>query len=137
MKVKLILLCALLLGGVLVPGGLAQKGQGQKNPCNDKTAMETTFGQKECAKYEYDLADAELNRVYGQLVSKMADAGETESLKKAQRAWIAFRDAQCDFEAYLNQGGTIYGLVVTGCQTDQTKKRTAELRQIIKDRDAL
>jgi uncharacterized protein YecT (DUF1311 family) len=40
-------------------------------------------------------ADAELNRVYKELVAGMAnDAPLVDRLKVAQRAWVAFRDAQ-------------------------------------------
>lgn len=44
------------------------------------------------------VADQELNRIYKQLTA-ILDAPGRAKLQKAQRAWIAFRDANCAYEA--------------------------------------
>src|SRR6266496_765235 len=84
------------------------RAQTKKDPCaNAQTQVE----MNECQDREYKKVDAALNTVYKQLMAKIDDEGERASLKTAQLAWIKFRDADCEFESYLNKGGTIYPLV--------------------------
>jgi uncharacterized protein YecT (DUF1311 family) len=87
---------------------------------------------KQCSGSKYKQADAELNKVYQQLLSKLDDEGHKAALKTAQLAWLKYRDTNCDFEGYLNRGGTIYPVVITECMTSMTISRTKELRQQIK-----
>jgi uncharacterized protein YecT (DUF1311 family) len=83
---------------------------------------------RDCAGKEYKQADAELNQVYKQLMSKLEDPGHQAALKSAQQVWIKYRDTNCEYESYLNRGGTMYSVVNTGCLTRMTKERTTELR---------
>ena len=47
-----------------------------------------------CASEEAARVDAELNRVYGILLSKAAgDQNALKAIKAAERAWVAYRDA--------------------------------------------
>jgi uncharacterized protein YecT (DUF1311 family) len=118
-----IALC-LLMGSV----DPAQNRKSQ-DPCADP---QTTAEMRDCAGKEYKQADAELNRVYKQLMSKLDDEGHKAALKNAQQAWIRYRDANCEYEAYLNQGGTIYPVIYTGCLTRMTRARTTELQELLK-----
>jgi len=92
---------------------------------------QTTLEMSECAHADRTAADAELNRVYGQLLASLADAGERAALKKAERAWITFRDAHCAFATFSSRGGTIHGVEVASCLADTTRARTAQLREAI------
>ena len=48
----------------------------------------------------YKKADAELNVLYRQITARLKDdKATTELLVAAQRAWVAFRDAECAFSA--------------------------------------
>ena len=100
----------------------------QRDPCNG----ETTYEMKQCSAGKYKKADDELNKVYQQLMSKLDDEGHKSSLKKAQLAWLKYRDTNCDFESYLNRGGSIYSVVVTECMTSMTISRTKQLKEQIK-----
>lgn len=55
------------------------------------------------------------------------DAGAAAGLKHAQRAWIAFRDAECDRLYARNMGGTIRFTVHAACQNRLTAERAIEL----------
>ena len=102
-----------------------KQNQKTQDPCaNAKTTPE----MRDCAGKEYKQADAELNQVYKQLMSKLEDPGHQAALKSAQQAWIKYRDTNCEYESYLNRGGTMYSVVNTGCLTRMTKERTTELR---------
>ena len=105
----------------------------QRDPCKG----ETTFEMKQCSAKKFKQADDELNRVYKQLMAKLDDEGHKTSLKTAQLAWLNYRDANCDFESYLNRGGSIYSVIVTECQTAMTTSRTRQLKEQIKQLDDL
>src|ERR1051325_10300422 len=68
--------------------------QAQRDPCKG----DTTYEMKQCSGTKYKQADAELNKVYQQLLSKLDDEGHKASLKAAQLAWLKYRDTNCDFE---------------------------------------
>ena len=96
---------------------------------------ESTIGMKMCASVDFTNADAQLNLEYKKIVSKLkqdaSDEYNKETLKrlvKAQKAWISFRDAECDLQATEMLGGTGEGLVALGCLRDLTEKRTSELK---------
>jgi uncharacterized protein YecT (DUF1311 family) len=120
---KLLNLALLIL--ISTPGTFPQK---LIDPCKG----ETTAEMKQCAAKEYKQADDELNRVYRQLLSKLDDEGHRSALKTAQQAWLKYRDSNCDFESYLNRGGSIYSVVVTDCMTSMTISRTKEMKDEIK-----
>jgi uncharacterized protein YecT (DUF1311 family) len=51
-------------------------------------------GKEDCVVANYNEADRDLNRVYQRLLDATE---EKEPLRKAQRAWIQFRDAECSY----------------------------------------
>ena len=75
-----------------------------------------------------DKADARLNEDYRALMGTLSEDEEgTARLKRAQRAWIAFRDAECTFNAQWTEGGTIHSRIVAGCMADLTEQRADQL----------
>lgn len=103
--------------------------QTKKQPCADAQSQNE---MNQCAFEEYKKADAELNRVYQQLLPKL-EAAHQEKLKAAQRAWITFRDADCEYEAFAFEGGSMQPLIRYSCLETATKARTAQLRGFLKD----
>ena len=81
---------------------------------------------------EFKKADAELNKVYAQVIAKL-DAEGKEKLKVAQRAWVAFRDAQAEVDADGSRGGSIVPLLRSTSMTESTQARTKQLRAFLKD----
>ncbi len=79
-----------------------------------------------CAGKDAQSADAELNRVYGQLIAKY-DEPNRNALVLAERAWILYRDAECGYETALSVGRTIHPMMVAHCMTAKAKARTKEL----------
>ncbi|MEZ5900844.1 MAG: lysozyme inhibitor LprI family protein [Hyphomicrobiaceae bacterium] len=92
-----------------------------------------------CADKEFDAADKELNAAYrsalaaipGMASEKPYDAKSWEAaLRASQRAWVAFRDAECvDHLAFFWQGGSGASADIIGCKTELTKARTQELKE--------
>lgn len=119
---------ALLLSLALVSAAPAQR-QAEKHPCDD---ARTQADLNVCADKQSSAADAELNRVYGRLAAKL-DADARAKLKTAEVAWLKYRDANCEYEAYGFEGGTMRPMVFSLCLERVTKARTAELREQLKD----
>jgi len=82
-----------------------------------------------CAGKEFATADKVLNQTWHEIIKRLADDAEAKALiTKAQKDWIAFRDAECAFQASDSIGGSIYPMLVTQCQTGLTNDRTAQLK---------
>lgn len=90
-----------------------------------------------CAEQEWQDADLALNEAYASAMDILKgwdgdlpedQQGAAKALKTAQRAWITFRDAACEAEAYAMQGGSAQPLLVFGCRARLTRARTEDLR---------
>jgi uncharacterized protein YecT (DUF1311 family) len=118
---------------------LALQGATADEPnCRDpQTQLEMNL----CAGIEFERADAELNRVYRESIAgeRQADRELDRSydqrpsnetiLREAQRAWVAFRDEQCTYEANGEaRGGSMEPMVHGQCLARMTRERTAQLR---------
>lgn len=76
----------------------------------------------------YKVEDAKLNKAYQEIMSRLADSQENKALlQAAQRAWIAFRDAECAFSTNNSKDGSIYPLLLWECRTELTKARMTQL----------
>lgn len=73
--------------------------------------------------------DAELNKYY-KLLGESLDKESKAALKKAQLAWIAFRDAEFAMiaEIYSKKEGTMYRVIAAGARMEVVKKRALELK---------
>ena len=89
---------------------------------------QTTGEMKADASRAYDVSDKAMNEAYKQLMAVLNEEGKTR-LKAAQRAWIAYRDAQASFDSHHLAGGTMEGLEYIGSLDMLTKERTKRLRE--------
>jgi uncharacterized protein YecT (DUF1311 family) len=82
-----------------------------------------------CADQAYRKTDAELNAVYKQINDRLKDDKETAKLLvSAQKAWLAFRDAECTFSSSGSAQGSVYPMLVAQCRDGMTSKRIDELK---------
>ena len=93
---------------------------------------QTQFEMNEAEAKNYDKADAELNRVYAKLIKKLDKEGVAK-LKKSQRAWIAFRDADMAFAADSARGGSMSPMLYSGAGAQLTKERTKDLNGYLEE----
>ncbi|MEQ1938996.1 lysozyme inhibitor LprI family protein [Mesorhizobium sp. CN5-321] len=78
---------------------------------------------------DFQKADKALNSTFRQVQSRLSDdSGGKARLVKAQRAWIAFRDAECTFQSSGEDGGSAAPLVVASCKAELTTQRTKQLK---------
>ncbi|MGD9979752.1 MAG: lysozyme inhibitor LprI family protein [Hyphomonadaceae bacterium] len=89
---------------------------------------------------ELAAADRRLNQVYQR---RIADAraddrsdrrvrgwySQEAALRTSERAWIAFRDAECRYLTQQDVGARGYDALMRGCLLQQTEDRTEELRE--------
>jgi len=125
---KVMIIClAVLWNGQL----LAETDEGlskEHSDCIDKSGG-VTADMLQCEGEELDRQDARLNDAYKKLMSKLSP-DRKKALLKAQRAWIKFREANCDYW-YDPQGGTAARLNASGCLLTTTAARAKELEGML------
>lgn len=100
------------------------RGDDQADLCDSAR----THDMLECAQGEFEAENKKLNNLYKKLRHKAGRGSKTEeALMKAQKTWLSFRDATCQYEALAYEGGTLYGAVAISCQTEQTRRRNEVL----------
>lgn len=87
-----------------------------------------TFDMREAQGRANERWDAELNRVYRDLLAALP-AADQDRLRTAQRAWLAFRDAELAFaeSETIAGGGTMAPLVVNDIAMGLLRDRTCAL----------
>jgi len=89
---------------------------------------ESQTGMNICADADYKAADAKLNQTYGRIIKRLSgDRDTTKLLQASQRAWIAFRDAECSFQTSASREGSIHPMEVAICLRNLTEERTKAL----------
>jgi uncharacterized protein YecT (DUF1311 family) len=89
-----------------------------------------------CLVEQSKKAGADLDSIYEQALKVAASYGSKDvvRLKDARRKWIAYRDAECDAESALYQGGTAGGPAKFACIVRTTDERIRALKIVYMDR---
>lgn len=95
----------------------------QKNLCSSGSMME----MNECLAKEYVGSDRRMNITYRRLQSDLLDPAP---LKKAQIAWLRFRDLHCEFHVPKKSEGSLPPYSRNACLIDLTEKRSLDLEAI-------
>lgn len=121
---------------VCVTAGISMPVAAQEPNCKEpQTQADMTI----CAGKDYEKADKQLNVDYQKLRKllverdKTADAdgkGATDALVTAQRAWVAFRDANCAVAGFQARGGSMEPMLISSCLAEMSTRRADELRQL-------
>lgn len=102
----------------------------QAEDCMDQA--EDQLQMNICAQNSYQAADAELNQRFNELRQRIGDDANTRSLlREAERAWLAFRDAECTFAASATLGGSANVMIYDNCLTDLTQQRSEQFLQYL------
>jgi uncharacterized protein YecT (DUF1311 family) len=137
MQMRILAMTAIWLVGATMPAFA------QQDPPLDCAKTEIDSELAQCAYLDRMQADDILNTVYKQAMAdaKQQDADEREidpnlvgavaALKKAQRAWIDYRDGTCDGMGFKARGGTLEPRLVEDCLKTMTESRTRELRDLM------
>jgi uncharacterized protein YecT (DUF1311 family) len=116
MYARFFALCLFAAGAALSAGSAAAL-----NCANPQTQLD----MDQCAGAALKKSDAELNRIYGQAIHRLKGSpSQTRLFRQSERAWIAYRDAHCNFVASAVEGGSAQPMVQAMCLDDFTKART-------------
>ena len=113
----------------------------QPNCDNPLSQMEMSF----CASKAYEEADITLNALWPEIARKAKRFDKEnadlyaerdvptsfEALLNAQRAWIEFRDRNCEYEAYQAFGGTMQPMIGSLCLERLTNERIEQFREFL------
>jgi uncharacterized protein YecT (DUF1311 family) len=123
-------LLALALAFIFAPTARAE----EIDCANASSTVEMNF----CADKDFAAADKALNAAYEAALAstktrdleKPYDAKNFgDAMRAAQRAWVAYRDADCKgLVAQEWGGGSGTSAAVLGCMTEKTMERTKELK---------
>jgi uncharacterized protein YecT (DUF1311 family) len=127
---KRILIGVIIVICSLSANAFAQEKKGSEVPCGETG---TQAEANACARQEYQKADAEMNKVYGRLMTELADykGDDQQKLQRAQALWLQYRDANCESESSIYQGGSIRPAVYNSCLASVTRERTRRLAEFL------
>jgi uncharacterized protein YecT (DUF1311 family) len=92
-----------------------------------KAADQSTMNS--CANQAYKKSDRALNDIYNQIQHRLKDdPGTGKKLTAAQKAWIQFRDSECNFAASGVAGGSIAPMIQSECADSLTQDRIKQLK---------
>lgn len=130
--VKRMLTAALIVVCSLGVNALSRRQSLSDIPCGK---YGTQAEANACARRDYEKAEAEMKGVYGQLMTELAGrAGEgRRKLEKAQSLWLQYREAACESEASIYEGGTIRPAIYNACLASVTRERAGRLRGFLEE----
>lgn len=118
--VQIAMLIALLLPAV----------QAQEQDCIN--TAESQLALNTCTQSRYQAVDAELNTLFHEVRQRIGDDANTHNLlRNGERAWIAFRDAECIFSTSKAVGGSAYSMLYDMCLIDITQQRIVQFRKYL------
>ncbi len=148
-----VLVCALLIA--IAP--FACRAEDQSDPphpalaaiqanldhCKDATPGD--IPERLCTTEAGKVVDALLNKLYGRIVAKLKEPasndhdakGRAELLKRliaSERAWIVYRDAECDHKSGYMLGGTGELTIYADCMFTMRRDRVNDLFRLYRDR---
>lgn len=90
----------------------------------------TTQGDMNRCAYESFLAANDAQAAVLKGLTQALSAPDRQRLRAAQKAWIAWRTAQCAFESGAGNGGTAREMARWNCTTELTRERTTALEKL-------
>ena len=106
------------------------------DPAPNCVTRDTQFDMNICSFRDYLRADIELNRNWGAIKQRLAGASKAYGVMLAgQKAWLAYRDKQCEFWSGWYEGGSVAPAATNSCLLQITTTRANELGKQLKDLD--
>jgi uncharacterized protein YecT (DUF1311 family) len=122
--------CVVFVSCVFNSAASAQRTVTREPPCGE---FMTQAEANACSRREYEKADAEMNHVYRQLMSELGGGSDKDQqkLRRAQVLWLQYRDANCESEASIYEGGTIRPAVYNLCLASMTRERAMRMKTFL------
>lgn len=133
--IGLLLVCGTSSADFINPDGPEQNALEQdalKHCDSDQTSMNL------CGYHQYKVLDAELNRLYQQLASRLKETPHEARLRESERTWLKYVEADCLYQnGPREESGTIWPLLQNNCLTQHRKQRIDLLNQFLKCTNAI
>ncbi|MDO8910353.1 MAG: lysozyme inhibitor LprI family protein [Phenylobacterium sp.] len=115
----------LVVALLLAPAAAQAAPESALDRCLASEAGATTIGQIQCIGDELKVQDARLNRNYAKAMKDLTPEQKAK-LRAAQRAWLAFKDADCR-SLQDDAWGTLSRVSANMCVLERTIERADEL----------
>jgi len=116
----------------LVPAGAALGGAGVSVAATDGSPLpcdqNTTVGMVGCFEGQTLAVDRRVDATAAR-IRAARDAAAARRLDAAQRAWLAYRTADCTSAADRYEGGSAAAVEAAACRLDLSRARLAALRR--------
>lgn len=107
---------------------------GSAHAINCKEAV-ATIELDQCAQQELDIAENRLNQAYQQILKKLSQpddevdefSKEKRKLIEAQRAWVKFRQLDCDAVYTFYSQGSVRNMMFIHCMRQHADRRMKDL----------
>jgi uncharacterized protein YecT (DUF1311 family) len=113
---------------------LQRPSVGQKKPANDPCKDPQTQSEMNvCSRLDYEKADAEMKKVFQQLMLELGgyEKNPRTKFEEAEAIWLKYREGNCDSEAALYEGGSIRPTIYYSCLAAVTRERTKRLKALL------
>lgn len=84
-----------------------------------------------CAEYGFIKADQKLRDLYQAQLSRLRKTPSERKFVAAERAWIKFRDTDCEYQASGVEGGTMQAGWILGCKRERTEERAKHIQSYL------
>ena len=130
------LLLVVSYGITWTQAGSQQSSSAKTEGCdNAKTQLE----MNQCSAAEQKNAEAELNSLYKHLIARASNPAYRKKIEAAQKAWIAYRDAELEakYPAQDKRGeyGSVYPMCSANDRTDLIRERIEEIKSLLNNSD--
>lgn len=118
-----------------------------RTPCDDAGSLQEA---ENCARTEFEKADAEMSQLYQKTLNNLQNfeqkartqdkiladkyKKDAENLQTAQKAWLAFREANCTAEKESDVDDNNNEIIAFSCQQRLTENRTDDLKLIYENK---
>lgn len=115
---------------VLLPLGAWADYDQQYQACLDASGMINNASVAGCAEGVSETVKKEMNRVYQQLFLKLQEDApqDAEQLENAQKAWLVYRNGQCDL-----QGKHVGSPMYYTCPMELNIQRVEQLKLLLEN----
>ena len=131
-RVPISLVLALLLAAPLHAQTDPHPIEAELSRCMETPEGMSTHGMRQCLGNASEAWDKEMNRIWGELMRELP-APAKDSLRAAQRKWIAFRDAELEAlaQSYGAMPGTMYLVMHADAASTLTRDRVRQLDALL------
>lgn len=99
-------------------------------PCSGRPGSRTTLEQEGCAEQYVLHTDGRIDGLVRTVFSLLPDAAARKRFVTAERAWLAYRRADCASVSDVFEGGTQAPVLFAQCEGSRNDQRIRDLRTL-------